>query len=246
MADDQKSPLDQALDLLVFAPMGLVLTAKDELPSLVTKGRERVGNQFMVARMIGQFAVMQGQREAEKTAGRLVEQAGTLAARLGGFPGVAGPGGADAGSQEGSPVSSGATSAAAAAGAAVSANRTRQAGGAAPTTNGAAQNGSAQNGSAQNGAARNGAAQNGAAQQGPASIDAARVGAPRNESAPKGGLHDDALAIPGYDSLSASQVVQRLAGLSVPELEAVRAYEEASRSRRTILSKVSQLQADRR
>ena len=231
MADEQKSPLDQALDLLVYAPMGLVLTAKDELPSLVTKGRERVGNQFMVARMIGQFAVMQGQREAEKTAGRLVEQAGTLAARLGGLPGVAGPGGAVATptTQEPPVISSGAASAAAVAGAAVSADRVRHAAtepSAAPTQNGSAQNGSAQNGSAQNGSAQNGSAQNG--------------------SASRGGIGDDVLAIPGYDSLSASQVVQRLAGLSVPELEAVRAYEEANRSRRTILSKVSQLQADRR
>ena len=50
------------------------------------------------------------------------------------------------------------------------------------------------------------------------------------------------LAIPGYDTLSASQVVQRLAGLSADELEAVRDYESGTRGRRTILSKVSQLQ----
>ena len=56
---------------------------------------------------------------------------------------------------------------------------------------------------------------------------------------------DDGLAIPGYDSLAASQVVQRLAGLSSAELEAVRAYEAATRGRRTILNKVGQLQAER-
>jgi hypothetical protein len=53
----------------------------------------------------------------------------------------------------------------------------------------------------------------------------------------------DALAIPGYDSLSASQVVQRLAGLSRDELEAVGAYESAHRARRTILTRVNQLKA---
>ena len=53
----------------------------------------------------------------------------------------------------------------------------------------------------------------------------------------------NALAIPGYDSLSASQVVQRLTGLSRPELEAVHAYEEAGRGRKTILTRVAQLQA---
>jgi hypothetical protein len=52
-----------------------------------------------------------------------------------------------------------------------------------------------------------------------------------------------ALAIPGYDALSASQVVQRLAGLSGPELEDVRAYEAATRGRKTILNRVEQLRA---
>jgi hypothetical protein len=51
------------------------------------------------------------------------------------------------------------------------------------------------------------------------------------------------LAIPGYDSLSASQVVQRLEGLSFPELEEVRAHEAAHRRRRTILHRVEQLLA---
>lgn len=50
------------------------------------------------------------------------------------------------------------------------------------------------------------------------------------------------LAIPGYDSLSAFQVVQRLAGLAPGELEEVRAYEAAGRGRRTILTKIAQLQ----
>lgn len=53
----------------------------------------------------------------------------------------------------------------------------------------------------------------------------------------------DDLAIPDYDSLSASQVVPRLVGLTVDELELVRRYEEAGRGRRTILSKIAQLQA---
>lgn len=50
------------------------------------------------------------------------------------------------------------------------------------------------------------------------------------------------LAIPDYDGLSASQVVNRLAGLSVPELRNVQLYETANRGRKTILSKVAQLQ----
>jgi hypothetical protein len=51
-----------------------------------------------------------------------------------------------------------------------------------------------------------------------------------------------ALPITDYDSLSASQVVSRLRGLSTGELEAVRSYEAATRGRKTILNRVQQLQ----
>jgi hypothetical protein len=49
------------------------------------------------------------------------------------------------------------------------------------------------------------------------------------------------LPIPGYDALSASQVVERLNGLAPTELETVHAYEAAHRQRRTILGKIEQL-----
>lgn len=51
------------------------------------------------------------------------------------------------------------------------------------------------------------------------------------------------LAIHGYDSLAASQVVPRLTTLSLEELEAIGAYEAANRGRRTIINRVRQLRA---
>jgi hypothetical protein len=50
------------------------------------------------------------------------------------------------------------------------------------------------------------------------------------------------LGIPDYDSLSASQVVKRLQGMPGSELDAVRAYEAATRARKTILNRITQLQ----
>jgi hypothetical protein len=86
----------------------------------------------------------------------------------------------------------------------------------------------------------------------PPSAAAATAGAPANSNghAARSGTDDgrggdaapaEQLAIPGYDALSASQVVERLAGLSGDELAAVREYEAGHRRRRTILGKIEQL-----
>lgn len=48
-------------------------------------------------------------------------------------------------------------------------------------------------------------------------------------------------ALADYDTLSASQVVRRLEGLGPAELRAVQRYESATRHRRTILNRASQL-----
>ena len=80
----------------------------------------------------------------------------------------------------------------------------------------------------------------------PPATSASTAGAPVRMAASDNGhrrAEAAGLAIPGYDSLSASQVVQRLAGLTQDELEAVRSYEEGGRRRKTILTRVTQLQA---
>lgn len=52
------------------------------------------------------------------------------------------------------------------------------------------------------------------------------------------------LPIAEYESLAAIHVVERLGSLHPDELELVRRFEAAHRSRRTILAKVAQLQGD--
>jgi hypothetical protein len=51
----------------------------------------------------------------------------------------------------------------------------------------------------------------------------------------------ESLLIPDYDELSASQVIERLEGLDRESLEAIRAYESGHRGRNTILGKIAQL-----
>ena len=169
----EPSPLERAVELLVYAPLGLVFAAREELPRLIEKGREGAAGQVGMARVVGQFAVTRGQKEA----GRLLRQASERLADLGVVP----------------------------------ATRTPTPPSATPA---------------------------------PASGSAGKEDPePPAAEAPAEAPPADTLAIPGYDALSASQVVQRLDGLATDELEAVRAYEAGKRGRKTVLSRIAQLQS---
>jgi hypothetical protein len=87
--------------------------------------------------------------------------------------------------------------------------------------------------------AKNAPARKAAASNAPAKRTAA---AARPASAPVA-TGPSALAIPDYDQLAASQVIPRLDSMSADELEAIRLHETSHRQRRTILSRVAQLQA---
>ena len=140
-----RPPLQRTLDVLFYAPVGLVLTAVDDLPTLAAKGRQHLQN----AHVVGQFAV--GRLQAWVTP-----------------PKPASP--ADEG-----------------------------------------------------------------ADPSPPSFPAP----PPRPPVPAPAAVND--AIPDYDTLSASQVVRRLDGLSPADLQAVYRHEEASRGRRTILHRAQQL-----
>jgi hypothetical protein len=84
--------------------------------------------------------------------------------------------------------------------------------------------------------------------RGPVRADTSSPESRPTTGAPAGNGHVppvSTLAIPGFDTLSASQVVQRLDGLSRAELVSVRAYEASTRGRRTILNRVDQLLDER-
>jgi hypothetical protein len=194
--DDTKTPLDALLELGLYAPLGLALEARDRLPELIARGRQQVTSQVTLARMMGQYAVREGEKDMRK---RMAEVQTTLQG-LGLLPEPNPPGAPAPGTVPTPPPE-----------AVVASDLS-----AASSASSASSNGSS-NGSASNGKAS-------------------------TEAPPVRGRAD--LAIPGYDTLSASPVVQRLAGLSADELEAVRDYESGTRGRRTILSKIASLQSD--
>jgi hypothetical protein len=214
-----KTPAERALDLLVYAPLGLALSARDLLPSLVEKGRQQLSGQVTQARVIGQFAVQQGSKEAGKAFEKARSSAeSTLSARLGenGAAPAPAPAPAPAATAPSPAREPAATPRPAPARVRPAPTEVRPT----PTTTAAPTPAAA----------------------GPAPApEPVRAEPPPDAGAPA--PLAGTLAIPAYDSLSASQVVPRLSGLSPAELEAVRDYEVAHRGRKTILNRVAQLQA---
>jgi hypothetical protein len=194
MTTDDKNPVEQALDVLLYAPLGLVFSAGELFPKLVEKGRSQIG----MAKMLGQFAMQQGQTEAGKVFDRASKQAMSTLEQLAGRP----------------------------------------------SSNGASANGASANGAAAtNGSAPKPTVAAPVSSAPSAVVELHAVAAEAVAAVPHSGPEAAELAIPDYDSLSASQVLPRLTGLSIEELEAVRAYEAAHRGRKTILNRVAQLQA---
>jgi hypothetical protein len=61
--EPEPSPVRRALDILVFAPVGVALTVAEDLPALIVKGRQRFESDVRNARTVGQFVVTHGQRD---------------------------------------------------------------------------------------------------------------------------------------------------------------------------------------
>jgi hypothetical protein len=234
---ESNSPLENALDLVLYAPVGLALTAAEEIPKLAAKGRAQLEGQLTMARVVGQFAVAQGRKELKKrlspppSTGRGAEPED---GRRPGQPSTPGARGRRPEAAGGKAAGSGAAGGGAAGGQGQAAVSGPQAGGQGQAAGPGPQAGGAF-GSSDDRDLTTAAARREQAGAGPLST-AGEHGGPGSRPAAR------SLAIPGYDSLAASQVVQRLAGLSKDELEAVGAYEAAHRSRRTILSRIRQLQ----
>ena len=78
-----KTPIDHAVDLFFYAPLGLAVAVRDLVPTLVERGRRQVDPQVDVARTIGQMAVSQGRSRAEKVVERAWAQAAATLHQLG-------------------------------------------------------------------------------------------------------------------------------------------------------------------
>jgi hypothetical protein len=221
---EEHNPLERAVDLFVFAPIGVAMFAKDTVPTFlkmfVSRGQTELqhrkkslhdhANQY---RAVGKFAVKYGGPEVKRQAEGKLDGARRIAEEtIAGLVPARGSGGEDSAP---APKAAPATPPKIA-----KADQPAKI----DTRSGTIANG------ASNGAATNGATNGNGRSRG---------AAPKADPPP---VHvEPSLAIPGYDQLSASQVVERLDGLTPEELDAVRDYEMAHRGRSTILGKITQL-----
>ncbi len=74
---DGKSPTDQLLELLVYAPVGMIYEYEDVLDKVVKRGK----SQLQLARLIGKMAAKRGQNELEENVGEVLETAAMTVAR---------------------------------------------------------------------------------------------------------------------------------------------------------------------
>jgi hypothetical protein len=207
-----KPPVERALQVFLYAPVGLALMAWQTVPNLVGQlvsrscaqlgeAPSRVAGQVRQARMIGQVAVAYGGRQVRREVDTRLAEARRRAEGLVAYlPGVGG------GGEEEDLLAEGRV--------AVAPPMPAPAPVTAPAP-----------------------ASVEAAPVWPAtSAGTVSAGAPAVDAPPAAEL-----PIPEYDGLSASQVVSRLTGLSPSELSAVRAYEAAGRGRKTVLAAIDRL-----
>lgn len=67
----RKSPVDQLLDLFVYAPLGFVMNLDEVVPQLIEKGHQQVN----LARMFGQFAVRTGTQQVRQRVEQIAQRA---------------------------------------------------------------------------------------------------------------------------------------------------------------------------
>ncbi len=60
---EEVDPLRRALELCVYAPLGLALTAVEDLPAVAAKGRDRVELEVSNARVVGRYMVARARHE---------------------------------------------------------------------------------------------------------------------------------------------------------------------------------------
>ena len=62
----QRSLVGKLLDAMVYAPIGVAVVVREDVPALIDSGRTRVQERVQVARWVGEMAVTYGRQQIER------------------------------------------------------------------------------------------------------------------------------------------------------------------------------------
>ena len=221
--DGSRSVTERVLDLFVYLPAGVLLTAMEDTSEAVAKGRTRVDEELRNAQFVGRFAVDLGWRQLKGQIESLAREA--RAARE--------PHEARA-AHEAHEAHEARDAHSATASKEQSRRGERAAGTRTPAENSRPVTSVHREESHRERPRRN------QSRPGTSRPGTSRPGAERHGTAPPRDPEVDR-AIPDYDILAASQVVRRLDGLDHDELRAVLRHEQATRARRAIVQRAEEL-----
>jgi len=256
-----KEPVERVVDLFVHLPIGFAVMAWKRLPELVVsvpelvgqvvakgctqlaEAEERLSEEVRKARMIGQVALTFGGRQVRREVDARLSDARRKAEGVAGFiPGLGGDGGSNgAGARPGGASVSAAATTATAPSAPASGPAPPKPTGARRATKAPSARTTPAKAAPRTGSAAKATKATKAAKESAAKATSSAAGPRRAASRTPGAASAAELPIREYDGLSASQVVSRLTGLTPDELRSVRAYEEGSRGRRTVLLAIDRL-----
>ena len=216
---DDKSPTDQLLELLVYAPVGMIYEYEDVLDKVVKRGK----SQLQLARLVGKMAAKRGQNELEENVGEVLETAAMSVAR-----GI---------TQFGQAVGLAPTDDPEAPEDAVAHEPPPP-----PTKDPVAKRPAAKNAAkpkpAKKAASKKPAAKKAAAKKPAVKKAAAKKTAVQKAAAKK---PSPSLPIAGYDDLKAKDIVDLVNDLSPTQRAKIRSYEVENRARKTVLAKIDRL-----
>ncbi len=211
--DGSRSVTERVLDLFVYLPAGVLLTAMEDTSEAVAKGRTRVDQELRNAQFVGRFAVDLGWRQLKWQIESLAREAR-----------------ADRGVREARSATASKEQ---------SRRGERAAGTRTPAENSRPVTSVHREESHRERPRRN-QSRPGTSRPGTSRPGTSRPGTERHGAAPPRDPEVDR-AIPDYDILAASQVVRRLDGLDHDELRAVLRHEQATRARRAIVQRAEEL-----
>lgn len=236
---DDKSLPDQALEALLYAPIGIAYEVLDRLPTWVARGK----SQATITKVLGKMAVQKGQSEFEGVVSDI------FGVKLGDEPETAPKGAAP------KPKTAAKTATNKTAKVSKSAKKP-----AAKKTASVEKTASGKKTASGEKSANKTSAKKAASAKKPSSTKKSSteksVDAPKKSKASKPTKSSKTakapktskvpaeadLALASYGSMPASQIVKRLDSLSADQLDAIRSYEEANRHRVTVLNRIRQIQ----